>query len=100
MLTIRSWVGFDPDGDSVLDLDGIRDRITNTTEPFPTDNDVHVSFLFEGYCLDLAFSNGSLISDHNDPLDSLMIHGISVLVIFEGSLLPCLMQISIGGVIN
>lgn len=97
IISLRSWEGFDQDNDGIIDLDGIHERLSAIQEPFPTENEVHVSFLFEGDGLELHFLNGTLASNRSCPMENALTHGCSVLVEQRDSIIPCLMEISIAG---
>jgi hypothetical protein len=96
-MAIRTWEVLDPDGDGVVDLDGITERIANAETPFPVENEVRINFILVNGSLELGFSNGEAIAEGITHEGDVIVHGFSVLVRTEGSVLPCLMNIMIFG---
>jgi hypothetical protein len=97
IISIRSWTGFDPDQDGMVDLDGIHDRLSKFQDPFPFQFEVFVSFFVVECSFNMTFNEGSLISDGSDPSNNGLIHSCSILANYENSILPCLIRISILG---
>jgi hypothetical protein len=97
LISIKGWAGFDPNDDGVLELDGIIERIIGMEIPFPLNQKVIVSFIFQENKVQLNFVDGSMQSSPIVPSEEIFVHGCSVLVRSDGPIFPCLMKIAIIG---
>ncbi len=97
LISIKGWVGFDPNEDGILELDGITERVVVIEDPFPISQKVIVSFIFQENEIQLNFVDGSIRSIPIVPSLDMFVHGCSVLVRSDGPIFPCLMKIAIIG---
>lgn len=97
VILIRDWEGFDPDGDGVIDLDNVQDRIAALDDSFPVPDEMVITFEMGNRTIDMAFSKGKILSGTIAPFDNALVHGCSVLVEFEGRIWPSIMNIMISG---
>ncbi|MBN1540413.1 MAG: hypothetical protein JW939_09735 [Candidatus Thermoplasmatota archaeon] len=95
--SIRTWKGFDPDGDGILEMEAISCLDSIKRCPFPLNGDVTVFFRSVSISLGFHFSQGSLDSSVEMAEHRSIVHGCTVLIDNDDVVIPCIMEVSIYG---
>jgi len=94
LMTVRGWVGFDPDGDGCMELRPISELGRDSTLEFPISGRVTVTFTMGNTDCNYRFIDGSLDTAIRDPVHISLVHGCSVIVETAEEVVPALMEIS------
>ncbi|MGA1865856.1 MAG: hypothetical protein ACMUFK_00145 [Thermoplasmatota archaeon] len=95
--SIRTWRGFDPDGDGILEMEAISSLDSFKSCPFPLSGEVTVAFRSVSFFLSFHFSQGFLDSSVGMAEHRSIVHGCTVLIDNGAVMFPCVMEVSIYG---
>ncbi|MGA1792380.1 MAG: hypothetical protein ACMUHM_00355 [Thermoplasmatota archaeon] len=97
MMSVREWVGFDPDNDGILELRPPSDIDTEVEIEFPLMGVVTVIFKNGGSGSGYRFIDGSIDTKISEPAHLCLVHGCSVIVETTEGFFPALMEVSVAG---
>ncbi|MBN1389481.1 MAG: hypothetical protein JXA22_02450 [Candidatus Thermoplasmatota archaeon] len=95
--SIRTWKGFDPDGDGILETCTTFSTEDIQSTSFPLEGRVLVTFRSETFLIGFHFVDGEFERSKGAPQHDSMVHGCTVLVEDGTILIPCLMEVSLQG---
>lgn len=95
LISVRGWIGFDPDQDGFLELRPPSDLVPESEVEFPVPGIVTVTFNMCDMEYGYRFIDRSLDLDTPEPAHLSIVHGCSVIVETPDGVFPSLMEISV-----